>query len=311
MRKIISFFVFSLFVVSLFYSCGSKSKDKDTVYPKYHYVSIYKSPELNANERIEYLMWGTMLEVEDDGAYVKTNVSKDEKITNVIFSKKGFISITNISADQKKTNVINSYRVFNPLSKMRGYVDEKDVIKNPLMKGVIIKTTSAANTPNLGSLRKKILNPFIPVYFISISEDKEFYQVIGYISKNYVLPEEEEKVTPMWEPLWVYKTDVSTNKNDADMIVLCQLSINRYKNTLAQYEKDPEKNAKNYTNVIEREANDIRIALDKYRGLNSEVLEYVMSYKYKLEDILTGGSSTSSNNEEVESAEYPEEEYEE
>ncbi len=272
MRK--SIFIFILVLV-FFFGCGAQSK-KEAVYPKYHYVSIYKTSSLKNEERIEYLVWGTKLEVEE------------------------VVSITNILEDGKKTNIVNSFKVFNTVSKTRGYVAEGDVIRNPLMKGVIIETTTASETPNMGSFSKKSLKPFIPVYILAISDDKELYNIIGYINKNFVLPEEEETITPIWKPLWVYKKDISTNKNDVELIVIQQLSVKRYKEALAAYQKEPDKKAKELTNVVQRESDEMRIALDKFKGASPAVASYIMDYKNKLDSFLSGNTSES---------ETPEEEY--
>lgn len=280
MRK--SIFIF-LFVLIFFFGCGAQSK-KEAVYPKYHYVSIYKTSNLKNEERIEYLVWGTKLEVEE------------------------VVSITNISEDQTKTNIINSFKVFNTVSKTRGYVAEGDVIKNPLMKGVIIENTTASETPNMSSFSKKSLKPFIPVYVLAISDDKELYNIIGYINKNFVLPEEEETITPIWKPLWVYKKDISTNKNDVELIVIQQLSVKRYKEALAAYQKDPVKKAKELTNVVQRESDEMRIALDKFKSASPSVASYVMDYKNKLDSFLTGDSSSQS--ETIEEENYEESEAE-
>ncbi len=269
-----SIFIF-LFVLVFFFGCGIQSK-KEAVYPKYHYVSIYKTSNLKNEERIEYLVWGTKLEVEE------------------------VVSITNILEEGKKTNIVNSFKVFNTVSKTRGYVPEADVIRNPLMKGVIIENTTASETPNMGSFSKKSLKPFIPVYVLAISDDKELYNIIGYINKNFVLPEEEETITPIWKPLWVYKKDISTNKNDVELIVIQQLSVKRYKEALAAYQKEPDKKAKELTNVVQRESDEMRIALDKFKEASPTVASYIMDYKNKLDSFLSGNTSES---------ETPEEEY--
>ncbi|MCX7821486.1 MAG: hypothetical protein N2258_07420 [Brevinematales bacterium] len=265
---------FLLFLVSIvLFSCGIQSK-KEVVYPKYHYVSIYKTSSLKNDERIEYLVWGTKLEVEE------------------------VVSITNISEDQSKTNIVNSFKVLNTVSKNRGYVAESDVVRNPLMKGVIINSTAASEVPNMGSFSKKSLKPFIPVYVLAISEDKELYNVSGYINKNFVLPEEEETITPIWKPLWVYKTDVSTNKNDVELIILQQLSVKRYREALAAYQKEPEKKAKDLTNIVQRESDEMRIALDKFKGASSSVISYVTSYRERLNAFISGAPVEEEYNEE-------------
>jgi hypothetical protein len=250
--------------VLIFFSCGKKVK---VFYPKFHYVSTYKTQELKKEERVDVLVWGNKLELEQT------------------------IYITNVSEDGKKISINVVHKVFNPLTKSSGYVSDSDVVKNPITKGVLIRSTTASETPNLGSFVKVSLKPFIPVYLLDISEDKELYQIIGYTSKLFVLPEDEANVTPIWKPLWVYKNDISTNKNDVELLVVYQLSVKRYKDMLAQYNKEPEKNAVNMTNVVKRESDEIRIALDKYKPASPEITEYVGKYKALLDSFIYGSEN--------------------
>ncbi len=269
-------FFLSIGYLIVLFACGTKEEKQEAVYPKAHYVSIFKTPNLKTDERLEYLTWGTKLLIEE------------------------IVSITNIPEDQKKTNIINSFKVFNKFSKTRGYVAENDVIRNPLMKGVIINSTTASETPNMASFNKKSLKPFILVYIIGISEDKELYNIAGYTSKSFVLPEEEENITPIWKPLWVYKADVSTNQQDIELIIIQQLSVKRYKDSLVIYNKNPDnaKIAKEFTNIVKREIDEIRIALNKFNKGSSAVNLYLSDYQNKLETFLTGKRQDEESEEE-------------
>ena len=243
MKLIHAIILLSFFLVV---SCGLS--EGSVYFPKYHYTALYKS----IGGEVVYLQWG-----------------------NKLIDLKNQLVVTN-SANK----TLNYLKVQDKITGTIGYVDADSVIKNPVMKGVIITPTIVYNTPSFSSTGKQAVNPPILLYVVEL-KDGDWARIEPYnASAVYNLSNTIDESSRIYNNKWLSIKDISTNQMTVEVTVALQLAIKTYNEAKKLIENNPnnEKILKDSDTSIKTEVEALKKVVEIYPKADQAILDMVQDF---------------------------------
>lgn len=188
LMRILSLF---LLTAALFISCNQSQDGSSKIY---YYPSEHNTPISDKKGNVEiYAQWGEKL------AY------QNEVVTNVYGNK---------------------IKVKRVLDGTIGYVDEEDVVEQPVARGVILQSILVYGSPSSSYSSEKIqVNPPVLVY-ITDTNETGWVKFESYNPDGIYNLEDVTKITGM---KWVKWDKISTNSEDIEVIIAIQHSLAEYR----------------------------------------------------------------------------------
>jgi len=180
-------------------SCNLMKGGK-SYYSTAHYVAFYK----DFTGAPTYLNWGDKLE------YLGVNYTNTTN--NTVF-----------------------YKCKNPIEGNIGFVDKSSVIESPISKAVILDSIIVYQTPTKNSMTRQNVNPPVLAYIVEI-KDNEWAKIEPYNTWEMF---DYTNVTKLYNCKWLPIKDISTNKNDVNILIAVQISTKKYREAKKKYENAP------------------------------------------------------------------------
>lgn len=199
LRRLCTLFLVG-FMFMVLSGCGSRDK---VYYAKYQSIGLF-SPN-DAKQYLASLNWGETLASLDKTSVV-TN-AKNEVITYLLVKR---------NADGKT-----------------GYVNQANIIRNPLSTAVILNQVVAYDSPSTMSMKKTMITP-PTLCFLMEEKDKEWGKIEVYnIDNEYAIVPVTAKI---YGGKWVQLKEISTKKEDVNIILSAGYALKNFNDAKNAYE---------------------------------------------------------------------------
>lgn len=250
----------------LIVSCGFN--EGTVYYPKYHYTALSKT----IGGEVVYLQWGSKL-----------------------VDLKSPVTLTNSAR-----KLLNYIKVQDKLTGALGYVDAESVVKNPVVKGVILRPSIAYNIPSFSTSLKQTVNPPVLLYVMEI-KDGDWARIEPYnASAYYNISNTIDETTRIYQNKWLSLNDISTNQMSINVLTALQIAIKKYHDAkkLIENNMNDEKILKESETAIKTEVEALKKVIETYPEVEQFVLDLAQEFfnaAGPLNDSVEGTSEGSSS----------------